>query len=46
MKLKIFLCGEEGIRTLDALLKHTYFPGMLLRPLGHLSIDKYQFQGR
>ena len=29
---------EEGIRTLDALLEHTHFPGVRLRPLGHLSI--------
>ena len=28
--------GEGGIRTLDA-LPHTHFPGVLLRPLGHLS---------
>lgn len=28
---------EEGIRTLDALLEHTHFPGVRLRPLGHLS---------
>ncbi len=29
---------EEGIRTLDTLLVHTHFPGVRLRPLGHLSI--------
>ena len=28
---------EEGIRTLDALWVHTHFPGVRLRPLGHLS---------
>ena len=28
--------GEGGIRTLDA-FPHTHFPGVLLRPLGHLS---------
>ncbi len=30
-------CREEGIRTLDTLLAYTHFPGVLLRPLGHLS---------
>ncbi len=30
--------GEKGIRTLDTLLEYTHFPGVLLRPLGHLSI--------
>src|SRR5690606_12445460 len=30
---------EEGIRTLDALLEHTHFPGVRLRPLGHLSLE-------
>ena len=29
---------EEGIRTLDTLLAYTHFPGVRLRPLGHLSI--------
>ena len=28
--------GERGIRTLDA-FRHTRFPGVLLRPLGHLT---------
>ena len=28
--------GEGGIRTLDT-LRYTHFPGVLLRPLGHLS---------
>ena len=28
--------GERGIRTLDT-FPYTYFPGMLLQPLGHLS---------
>ena len=28
--------GERGIRTLDT-LPYTHFPGVLLRPLGHLS---------
>src|ERR1700756_549195 len=30
-------CGEGGIRTLDTLLKYTHFPGVLFRPLRHLS---------
>ena len=30
--------GEGGIRTLDT-LPYTHFPGVLLRPLGHLSKD-------
>jgi hypothetical protein len=29
--------GERGIRTLDTLLTYTHFPGVLLKPLGHLS---------
>ncbi len=29
--------GEGGIRTLGA-LRHTHFPGVLLRPLGHLTV--------
>src|SRR5690625_1044095 len=29
--------GEGGIRTLDAGNPHTRFPGVLLKPLGHLS---------
>ncbi len=29
--------GEEGIRTLDT-LPYTHFPGVLLQPLGHLTI--------
>ena len=29
--------AEEGIRTLDTLLTYTHFPGVRLRPLGHLS---------
>ena len=29
--------GEGGIRTLDGLSTHTHFPGVLLKPLGHLS---------
>ena len=30
---------EEGIRTLDTLLAYTHFPGVRLRPLGHLSFS-------
>ena|GEM_PF-5428083 len=30
-------CGEGGIRTRGALLELTHFPGVRLRPLGHLS---------
>jgi hypothetical protein len=30
-------CREEGIRTLDT-LPYTHFPGVLLQPLGHLSV--------
>ena len=30
-------CGEGGIRTLDTLLAYTHFPGVLFRPLRHLS---------
>jgi hypothetical protein len=29
--------GERGIRTLDTVLAHTHFPGVLLQPLGHLT---------
>ena len=29
--------GEGGIRTRDRLLTYTRFPGVLLKPLGHLS---------
>ena len=32
-----FVCGETGIRTQGTLLRYTHFPGVLLRPLGHLS---------
>ena len=30
--------GERGIRTLDTLLEYTHFPGVLLKPLGQLSL--------
>ena len=32
-------CGESGIRTRDTLLRYTHFPGVLLQPLGHLSVE-------
>ena len=32
----VSFCREEGIRTLDT-LPYTHFPGVRLRPLGHLS---------
>ena len=35
---KISYCGEGGIRTLDTLLAYTHFPGVLFRPLRHLSM--------
>ena len=35
----LFVCGgESGIRTHDTLLTYTHFPGVRLRPLGHLSV--------
>lgn len=36
-------CREEGIRTLDTLVAYTHFPGVRLRPLGHLSITISHF---
>ena len=30
--------GERGIRTLDT-FPYTHFPGVLLQPLGHLSVS-------
>ena len=33
--------GERGIRTLDTLLAYTHFPGVLFRPLRHLSLFCY-----
>lgn len=35
--LKKSFRGESGIRTHDALLRHTHFPGVHLKPLGHFS---------
>jgi hypothetical protein len=32
------ISGEGGIRTLDTLLAYTHFPGVLFRPLRHLSV--------
>ena len=40
-----YIGGEGGIRTLDARLAHTRFPGVLLRPLGHLS-NSHRRDGR
>ena len=34
---QLYSSREEGIRTLDTLLAYTHFPGVRLRPLGHLS---------
>jgi hypothetical protein len=36
-RLGIKTGGERGIRTLGTLLTYTRFPGVLLKPLGHLS---------
>jgi hypothetical protein len=36
--------GEGGIRTRDTGLPYTRFPGVLLRPLGHLSKVKSHYQ--
>ena len=33
----LFIGGEGGIRTHDT-LPYTHFPGVLLRPLGHLTV--------
>jgi hypothetical protein len=40
LKKDIFfvICGENGIRTHEPLLAITHFPGVRLRPLGHLSL--------
>ena len=37
MGIKKVKSGEIGIRTLDTLWGYTHFPGVLLKPLGHLS---------
>ena len=34
----LFYGGEGGIRTLGTRLGYTHFPGVRLRPLGHLSV--------
>ena len=50
LTLRVFICREEGIRTLDTLERYTHFPGVRLRPLGHLSnsntnqLDPQEFQ--
>ena len=38
----LFYGGEGGIRTLEA-LRLTHFPGVLLRPLGHLTSKLFFF---
>jgi hypothetical protein len=38
----VVIGGEGGIRTLGTLLTYTHFPGVLLRPLGHLSSSTRQ----
>ena len=35
--------GERGIRTLETLLTLTHFPGVLLQPLGHLTVNCCRF---
>ena len=41
--IKITICGGEiGIRTLETLLTLTHFPGVLLQPLGHLTVRLLQ----
>ena len=35
---RLIISGEKGIRTPETLLAFTHFPGVLLRPLGHLSL--------
>ena len=37
--LKTKYGGERGIRTLETLLTLTHFPGVLLQPLGHLTVN-------
>ena len=39
MKQLLLLSGESGIRTRGTLLEYTHFPGVLLKPLGHVSPD-------
>ena len=40
--LKYKYGGERGIRTLETLLTLTHFPGVLLQPLGHLTVRLLQ----
>ena len=35
--------GERGIRTLETLQTFTHFPGVLLQPLGHLTVNFNRF---
>ena len=42
--MQIWIGGEGGIRTLDT-VRYTHFPGVLLRPLGHLSVKSYRRRG-
>ena len=37
INLSLSFRGESGIRTRGTLLEYTHFPGVLLKPLGHLS---------
>ena len=39
----LMIGGERGIRTLETLLTLTHFPGVLLKPLGHLSVNFCRF---
>ena len=41
-----FLGGKKGIRTPEALLTLTRFPGGPLQPLEHLSVDDFLFKNR
>ena len=38
--------GERGIRTLETLQTLTHFPGVLLQPLGHLTVNAIEPQLR
>ena len=42
----LHLSGKEGIRTLEALLTLTRFPGGPLQPLEHLSVDCFSIHYR
>ena len=45
MSARLQCGGEEGIRTLDALLTHTPLAGERLQPLGHLSLSRCSKSG-